>query len=112
MRLELDFPHNFPELFIHTFHDIYHKLTQGLHTELIPLNQAIGRRVAEDILALQDYPAKHLAAIEGYGIESKKTEGINTKNYLKINHMYFWQGELYRSQDIYKINYNRNSSYS
>ena len=36
MRLELDFPHNFPELFIHTFHDIYHKLTQGLHTELIP----------------------------------------------------------------------------
>ena len=109
MRLELDFPHNFPELFIHTFHDIYHKLTQGLHTELIPLNQAIGRRVAEDILALQDYPAKHLAAIEGYGIESKKTEGINTKNYLKINHMYFWQGELYRSQDIYKINYNEDS---
>ena len=109
MRLELDFPHNFPELFIHTFHHIYQKLTEGLHTELILLDQAIGRRVAEDILALQDYPAKHLAAIEGYGIESKKTEGINTKNYLKINHMYFWQGELYRSQDIYKINYNEDS---
>ena len=109
MRLELDFPHNFPELFIHTFHDIYHKLTQGLHTELIPLDQAIGRRVAEDILALQAYPAKHLAAIEGYGIESQKTEGINAKNYLKINHMYFWHGELYRSQDIYKINYNGDS---
>ena len=109
MRLELDFPHNFPELFIHTFHHIYQKLREGLHTELIPLDQAIGRRVAEDILALQAYPAKHLAAIEGYGIESQKTEGINAKNYLKINHMYFWHGELYRSQDIYKINYNGDS---
>ena len=109
MRLELDFPHNFPELFIHTFHHIYQKLTEGLHTELILLDQAIGRRVAEDILALQAYPAKHLAAIEGYGIESQKTEGINAKNYLKINHMYFWHGELYRSQDIYKINYNGDS---
>ena len=109
MRLELDFPHNFPELFIHTFHDIYHKLTQGLHTELIPLDQAIGRRVAEDILALEAYPAKHLAAIEGYGIESKRTEGISTKKHLKINNFYTWRGNLYYSQDIYKGNYNDDS---
>lgn len=109
MRLKLDFPHNFPELFIHTFHHIYHNLTQGLHTELIPLDQAIGRIVAENVVALKTYPAKNQSAFAGWGIESKKTQTTTAKKYLKINHMYFWHSELYRSQDIYKININGNS---
>ena len=37
------------------------------------------------------------------------TQKIKVNNFIKINNMHFWDAELYRSKDIYKIDYKQDS---
>ena len=100
MKLELNFPDNFPERLIDVFHGLYPRLSKGDLTECISLDQAIGRRVAENVIALNDYPAQNLSKHTGWGIKSNTTQNIKADNFLKINNIYFWDAELYRSKDM------------
>src|SRR5690606_36276788 len=45
----------------------------------------------------------------GWGINSHMTQNIKVNHFLKINNMYFWDAELYRSKDIYQIDYKEDS---
>lgn len=109
MKLELNFPDSFPERLIDVFHGLYPRLSKGDPTECISLDKAIGRRVSENVVALSDYPAKSLSEFAGWGIKSNTTKNIKADNFLKINNMYFGDAELYRSKDIYQIDYKEDS---
>lgn len=105
MKLELNFPDDFPKPLIDVFHHIYPRLSKGYPTEFISLDKVIGRRVAENIFALNSYPNKNLSKFKGWGIKSNITKNIKNNESLKINNMYFWDAEIFRSKDIYKIDW-------
>ncbi|WP_180114225.1 MULTISPECIES: hypothetical protein [unclassified Acinetobacter] len=109
MKLELNVPDDFPRQLIDLFHGLHPRLPKGYPTECISLDKAIGRRVAENVIASNNYPAKNLSKFAGWGINSHMTQNIKANNFLKINNMYFWDAELYRSKDIYKIDYKEDS---
>lgn len=109
MKLELNFPDNFPKQLIDLFHQIHPRLLKGYPTEYISLDKALGRRVAESIIALKGYPTENLSACPGWGIKSHTMQNIKSNKFLKVNNLYFWDSELYRSKDIYKIDYQEDS---
>lgn len=109
MKLELNFPNNFPKQLIDLFHQVHPRLSKGYPTEYISLDKAIGRRVADSIIALNGYPTENLSEFPGWGIKSHTMQNIKNNNFLKVNNLYFWDSELYKSKDIYKIDYKEDS---
>ena len=108
MRLELNSPENFPKHLVDYFYHIYVRLHKGYQTEVITLDQAIGRRTSQHAIALNEYPTQNLSAFAGWGMKSKITQNILKGQYISINKVYFSDAELYRSRDFYKIDQTEN----
>lgn len=54
--------------------------TQKVLYELIPVDQALGRRIAEDIYAPLDMPEKNIAFYDGYAVRHEDTRGAAGSN--------------------------------
>lgn len=55
-------------------------LWQPLGSETIPLDQALGRVTAEAIWARRSSPGYHSAAMDGYAIQARATDGASDRN--------------------------------
>ena len=52
--------------------------------ELIPIADALGRRIAEDIYAPFDMPLKNIAFYDGYAVRHEDTHGASASNRVKL----------------------------
>lgn len=104
MRLKFSVPKNFPRQLLDYFYHTYVQLPKGYHTEVISLDKAIGRIASANALAMNEYPSQNLSAFDGYGIQSEITQQIINDQLVYIDKIYILEAELYRSNDIYKIN--------
>ena len=52
--------------------------------ELIPISEALGRRIAEDIYAPFDMPRKNIAFYDGYAVRHEDTKGATASNPVKL----------------------------
>ncbi len=52
--------------------------THRLAGEDVPLRQAVGRVLAEDIRAAEPIPSRDAAALDGFAVEAQQTLGANS----------------------------------
>jgi len=56
----------------------------NLRVEVVHLNNALGRVVAEDIYALRDYPPEDRAAVDGVAVRSEDVVGASQSNPIRL----------------------------
>ncbi|PUA33199.1 MAG: hypothetical protein B7O98_01830 [Zestosphaera tikiterensis] len=56
----------------------------NLRVEIVHLNNALGRVVAEDIYALRDYPPEDRAAVDGVAVRSEDVVGASQSNPIRL----------------------------
>lgn len=61
-----------------------HLLSKQLDIEEVDLRQALGRVLAEDVLALGDYPPFDRSEVDGYAVRSSDLEGVEEDNPAKL----------------------------
>ena len=58
---------------------------QPLDAETVPLQEALGRALAEDVVASVDVPAFAKSAVDGYGLKARETFGSSPSNPIRFD---------------------------
>ncbi|QHH94792.1 molybdenum cofactor biosysnthesis protein MoeA [Acinetobacter gyllenbergii] len=104
MHKKLPVPENLPCRLTDAFYRIHQHLPKGHVKTLVELDDALNQVNASDVYALQDFPQHNFSAYAGWGIDSKLTQHTSPKNPVVVKGLYFWNQQLYRSINPYKLN--------
>lgn len=79
--------------------DLINAFSLPLHTELVPLDEALGRIVAQDVVAHENIPPFHRSLVDGFAVKAKDAQGAKETNPALL----FYRGEVRIGEDSHSV---------